>query len=228
MSSSGSIAVWTIAVFAIGCAASEPIDLKVIADGSASATGGNRSTSQGSGGAAGGSGGNGSGGTNGVAGGGANGSGGIGGTAGNLERGASGGASGRGGGGGHGGIAGTSGGGAGTSGGGAGTSGGGGRKGGAGGASTAPTFTEVYKSILIVYCGGSRCHDPGSQAGLGFSTQSGAYQSLANFAVIPGDSQGSSLYTLVATGVMPPAKPMLSSDFIDEIGAWIDAGALNN
>ena len=58
--------------------------------------------------------------------------------------------------------------------------------------------------------------------------QSGAYQSLVSVAVIPGDSQGSTLYTLVATGVMPDGRPMLSGDFIDEIGAWIDAGALNN
>ena len=227
MSSSGSTAVWTIAAFAIGCAVSEPIDLKAnvgsqpaqpTTDGSVSATGGNRPTSQGSGGGAGVPGGNGSGGINGGAAGGASNTGGTAGTAGGAGRGASGGASGRGGGSGHGGLAGAS------SGGGRGGGGGGG----AAGLSTAPTFTEIYKSILSVDCGGSNCHYPGSQHGVGFSTQSGAYKSLVSVAVVPGDAQGSIFYTDVATGAMPDGKPMLSSVFIDEIGAWIDAGALNN
>ncbi len=240
----GSVAVLTITLFVIiGCAVSEPLDLKTEAgdsdgsqtttDGAARATGGNRPSSQGSGGAAGGSGGIGSGGTSG-----GTSSLGTAGTAGTLGRGASGGGSGQAGGG-HGGVAGTAGGGgghggvAGTAGGGgggvAGTAGRGGEGGGGhAGASAAPTFTEIYKNILLVYCGGSSCHDPGSQHGVGFSTQSGAYKSLISLAVIPGDSQGSTLYTLVATGAMPDGRPMLSSDFIDEIGAWIDAGALNN
>jgi hypothetical protein len=258
----GSIAVLTISLVGIvGCAVSEPLDLKAdlgnfdgsqtTTDGSATATGGSRPSSQGSGGTAGASARIGAGGTSG----GASGLGGTPGTAGNLGGGASGGASGQvggghggvtgtaGGGGGSRGVAGTAGGGggsrgvAGTAGGGggsrgvAGTAGGGGEGGGGHvGTSAAPTFTEIYKNILSVsvYCGGSTCHNPGSQQGVGFSTQAGAYKSLANYAIIPGDSQGSSLYTLVATGVMPDGRPMLSSDFIDEIGAWIDAGALNN
>jgi hypothetical protein len=245
----GSIAVLTISLVGIvGCAVSEPLDLKAdlgnfdgsqtTTDGSATATGGSRPSSQGSGGTAGASARIGAGGTSG----GASGLGGTPGTAGNLGGGASGGASGQVGGG-HGGVTGTAGGGggsrgvAGTAGGGggsrgvAGTAGGGGEGGGGHvGTSAAPTFTEIYKNILSVsvYCGGSTCHNPGSQQGVGFSTQAGAYKSLANYAIIPGDSQGSSLYTLVATGVMPDGRPMLSSDFIDEIGAWIDAGALNN
>ena len=226
----GSVAVLTITLFVIiGCAVSEPLDLKTEAgdsdgsqtttDGAARATGGNRPSSQGSGGAAGGSGGIGSGGTSG-----GTSSLGTAGTAGTLGRGASGGSGQAGGG--HGGVAGTAGGGGGGV---AGTAGRGGEGGGGhAGASAAPTFTEIYKNILLVYCGGSSCHDPGSQHGVGFSTQSGAYKSLISLAVIPGDSQGSTLYTLVATGAMPDGRPMLSSDFIDEIGAWIDAGALNN
>jgi hypothetical protein len=224
----GSIAV--LATTIIGCAVSEPLDLKAdfgnsdgsqaTNDGPATATGGNRPSSQGSGGAAGASGGIGAGGASG----GAGSLGGTPGTAGNLGRGASGGASGQAGAG-QGGIAGTAGGHSGI----AGTAGRGGEGGGGhAGASAAPTFTEIYKDILSVYCGGSSCHYPGSQHGVGFSTQSGAYKSLVSVAVIPGDSQGSTLYTLVATGVMPDGRPMLSSDFIDEIGAWIDAGALNN
>jgi hypothetical protein len=81
---------------------------------------------------------------------------------------------------------------------------------------------------LSVDCGGSNCHYPGSQHGVGFSTQSGAYKSLLSVAVVPGDAQGSIFYLDVASGAMPDGKPMLSSVFIDKIGAWIDAGALNN
>lgn len=94
--------------------------------------------------------------------------------------------------------------------------------------SAAATFTEIYKDILTVYCGGSSCHTPGTQHGVGFSTQSGAYKSLLSVAVIPGNSQGSTLYTNLATGTMPAGEPMLSSALIDEVAAWIDAGALNN
>jgi hypothetical protein len=92
----------------------------------------------------------------------------------------------------------------------------------------APTFTEIYKNILIVYCGGSNCHNPGSPHGVGFSTQAGAYKSLVSVAIIPGDSQGSTLYTNVATGAMPAGKPMLSDTLVAQIGAWIDNGALDN
>jgi hypothetical protein len=231
----GSTAGLTITlVVIIGCAVSEPVDLKAdlgssdggqtTTDGSSTATGGNRPSSQSSGGAAGASGRIGSGGTSG----GARGLGGTAGTAGNLGRGASGGASGQAGSGSYSGVAGTAGG-SGGSRGLAGTAGGGGVGGGGhAGASAAPTFTEIYKDILSVYCGGSSCHNPGSQLGVGFSTQSGAYKSLVSVEVVPGDSQGSTLYTAVAAGEMPKGKPMLSSVFIDEIGAWIDAGALNN
>jgi hypothetical protein len=100
--------------------------------------------------------------------------------------------------------------------------------GGASGGAAAPTFTVIYKSILTVYCAGSGCHIPGSQHGVGFSTQAAAYKSLSSVAIIPGNSQGSTFYTAVATGAMPYQRPMLSDAMIDDIGAWIDAGALDN
>lgn len=97
--------------------------------------------------------------------------------------------------------------------------------GGAGGA--APTFTQIYNQILIVYCAGSNCHDPGSQKGVGFSTQAGAYSSVMSL-VTPGNGAGSSFYMTVNGGSMPPGGPKLSAANLALISAWIDAGALNN
>ncbi|HZL20342.1 MAG TPA: hypothetical protein VFG23_21595, partial [Polyangia bacterium] len=97
--------------------------------------------------------------------------------------------------------------------------------GGAGG--MAPTFTQIYNQILIVYCAGSNCHDPGSQKGVGFSTQSAAYSSV-NLLVTPGNGAGSSFYKTVNGGSMPPGGPKLSAVNLALIKAWIDAGALNN
>ena len=212
-----------LASLALGCAVSAPLNFDADSNASDAA-----SASAHVGGATGGtSGPGGSAGTSAHAG-----SGGHGGSGGNL------GAAGAAGSAGHGGGAGTSGGSSGSAGhaGAAGTTG---RGGGAGtgvagskairfDASTAPTFTEIYKSILSVDCGGSTCHYPGTQHGLGFSTQSGAYKSLVSVAVIPGNAQGSTLYTDLATGTMPDGKPMLSSTLIDQVAAWIDDGALNN
>jgi len=93
--------------------------------------------------------------------------------------------------------------------------------------STAPTFTEIYNSILVVYCSGSNCHDPGSQQGVAFSTQSSAYTAVRN-RVTPGNGAGSSFYTTVNTGAMPLGAAKLSAANLALIKAWIDAGALNN
>jgi hypothetical protein len=110
-----------------------------------------------------------------------------------------------------------------------GASGGGGKGGHASNldASTAPTFTEIYKTILIVYCSGSGCHDPGISGGLGFATQASAFAALSH-QVTPGDGVDSDLYVTLDTGVMPKGKPKLSAANIALIREWIDAGALNN
>jgi hypothetical protein len=108
-----------------------------------------------------------------------------------------------------------------------------GGKGGSGGqasspdASTAPTFTEIYKTIIIVYCSGSSCHDPGTSGGLGFATQASAFAALSH-QVRPGDGVDSDLYVTLDTGVMPKGKPKLSAANIALIREWIDAGALND
>jgi hypothetical protein len=104
--------------------------------------------------------------------------------------------------------------------------GGGGAGGAQGDAGAAPTFTTIYKTILLTSCGGSNCHNPGSQFGIAFATQSGAYNSIKGL-VTPGNGAGSSFYNVVNSGVMPPGGH-LSAANIAAIKAWIDAGALNN
>jgi hypothetical protein len=110
--------------------------------------------------------------------------------------------------------------------------GGGGKGGGTGSTiqtdgSTAPTFTEIYKTILTVYCTGSGCHDPGTAGGLGFATQASAFAALSH-QVTAGDGIDSDLYVTLNTGVMPKGKPKLSAANIALVREWIDAGALDN
>jgi hypothetical protein len=100
-------------------------------------------------------------------------------------------------------------------------------RGGSPDASEAPTFTEIYKTILIVYCSGSGCHDPGTSGGLGFATQASAFAALSH-QVTPGDGVDSDLYVTLNTGVMPKGKPKLSASNIALIREWIDDGALDN
>jgi hypothetical protein len=212
-----------------GCAASESLDLS---DASSSGAGGASIVGGSAGGAAGNGLASGAGGTTGAAGSAA--VGGLGGTTGQAGAdgngtGAIGGSAGRAG------VAGRSGavvGAAGRSGNGgaaAGSNGQGGNvgRGGSPDASEAPTFTEIYKTILIVYCSGSGCHDPGTSGGLGFATQASAFAALSH-QVTPGDGVDSDLYVTLNTGVMPKGKPKLSAANIALIREWIDAGALNN
>jgi hypothetical protein len=97
----------------------------------------------------------------------------------------------------------------------------------AGSGGTAPTFTTIYSSILVVHCAGSNCHKPGMQGGIGFGTQASAYSAIS-LQVRPGDGADSDFYVTVNTGVMPKGGPKLSAANLSSIKAWIDAGALNN
>jgi hypothetical protein len=98
--------------------------------------------------------------------------------------------------------------------------------GGAGG-SAAPTFTQIYTSILVVYCSGNSCHNPGSQKNVSFASQSSAYSAVKS-RVTAGNGAGSSFYMTVNSGSMPPGGPKLSAANLALLKAWIDAGALNN
>jgi hypothetical protein len=92
---------------------------------------------------------------------------------------------------------------------------------------SAPTFTQIYTTILTQYCGGSSCHNPGKQGSVSFATQSSAYSAVKS-RVTPGNGANSSFYTLVNTGRMPQGGAKLSAANLAMIKAWIDAGALNN
>jgi hypothetical protein len=84
----------------------------------------------------------------------------------------------------------------------------------------------VYTTILVTYCSGSSCHNPGSQKGISFASQSTAYSAVKS-RVTPGNGAGSSFYNTVNSGSMPPGGK-LSAANLAKIKAWIDAGALNN
>ena len=233
-----------LVVIASGCAVSDPLEFP---DASVSGSGGTGSTGSGSGGSNQGTGGDvGTGGLQATGEGGVTGSGGIVGTGGNGTGGdgtggnATGGATGTGGikgtGGstGTGGLTGTGGstglGGVKGTGGSTGTGGvkgtGGSTGTGGAGGSAAPTFTQVYTTILVTYCSGSSCHNPGSQKGVSFASQSTAYSAVKS-RVTAGNGAGSSFYMTVNSGSMPPGQK-LSAANLALIKAWIDAGALNN
>jgi hypothetical protein len=122
----------------------------------------------------------------------------------------------------------------------AGTPGSGGRTGGAGSKGAAgaagapatagaPTFTQIYNDIIVKYCAGSACHNPGHSGGASFKTKSSAYNVFSQFAV-PGDLGDSDIYAFI-TGdppFMPPLDPTVPPDGAAELAAWIDAGAQNN
>jgi hypothetical protein len=98
--------------------------------------------------------------------------------------------------------------------------------GGAGG-SAAPTFTQVYTTILVPFCSGSSCHNPGSQKGVSFASQSSAYTAVKSRVTV-GNGTGSSFYKTISSGSMPPGGTKISAANLALLAAWINAGALNN
>ena len=101
--------------------------------------------------------------------------------------------------------------------------------GGTGGA-LGPTFTAIYNNILLVHCGGSSCHNPGTQEGVTFSSQSSAYTAIKSL-VTAGKGATSTFYVIVSMGTgmsYPPPNPVLSAGDLATIESWINAGALDN
>jgi len=97
---------------------------------------------------------------------------------------------------------------------------------GSGGSSGTATFTQIYQQILTVSCAGSQCHNPGSQKGISFSSQSTAYSAVKS-RVTAGNATGSSFYSTVNSGSMPPGGKLPAAQ-IQMIADWINAGAMNN
>jgi hypothetical protein len=92
---------------------------------------------------------------------------------------------------------------------------------------TAPTFTQIYNTILTPYCAGGSCHSPGSAGGVSFSSKTNAYNAVHS-RVTAGNGAGSSFYSTVNSGAMPRGASKLSAANLASIKAWIDAGAANN
>lgn len=110
----------------------------------------------------------------------------------------------------------------------------------------APTFTEIYTTIIDGTCNAAGCHGGGA-GNLDMSNQTDAYDNLVGVAaaggacsstgqnrVEAGDSAASILWVKVNGGPdlcgsqMPLAQGPLSSTEVDMIAAWIDAGAAND
>ncbi|RMH64066.1 MAG: hypothetical protein D6677_05885 [Calditrichaeota bacterium] len=107
------------------------------------------------------------------------------------------------------------------------------------GTSATPTFSEVNQQVFQASCAFSGCHASNTKkAGLDLSSAN-AYNNLVNVTstqnsalkrVSPNNSADSWLIKKLngsGTSVMPPAGS-LSSDKIDMVKAWIDAGAKND
>jgi hypothetical protein len=119
----------------------------------------------------------------------------------------------------------------------------------AGDTESAPTFTQVYTTVIMARC--LTCHIPGgigvTSGMLDMSTKAAAYTNLVNVAaagtscsgmgtrIVPGMPDSSILYLKVSLddptpcgGKMPLGGPALTEDQANLIEEWIDNGALND
>ena len=95
-------------------------------------------------------------------------------------------------------------------------------------APTVTTFSVLNQNIIQPLC--IACHSgPTASQGIDLSSYSAM---MASGVVIAGNSTGSLIYQMVATGLMPQGGPTLSTaqrnEIVNEIGSWIDAGATND
>ena len=89
------------------------------------------------------------------------------------------------------------------------------------------TFTQVYSTVVMGYCGGASCHFPNGPMGLGMSSKNAAYMVFYDRA-LPGNGAGSGVFITLDSGAMPRGEPRLSEANLALVKSWIDAGALNN
>jgi hypothetical protein len=100
--------------------------------------------------------------------------------------------------------------------------------GGSGGAGPAPTFTQIYDTIIVPSCGGTQCHlKRPTPYGYDFSSKSAASTSWRSD-VFPGDAANSPMFQVLDFGIMPKGKPPLSIAQLYLVYDWINAGALDN
>lgn len=92
---------------------------------------------------------------------------------------------------------------------------------GSGSGSIQATFQSINQNILIPKCLG--CHNPsGIRSGEDFST----YQTtITTGKIVPGNAAGSIFYDQIASGAMPFGGQALSSEEVQAVADWINAGA---
>ena len=86
-------------------------------------------------------------------------------------------------------------------------------------------FTNDVLPLFQTYCASTGCHDAATAAeDLNLTNYTNIKKGIS-----PNNPGGSSYYTIIQNGSMPPRnKPQLSAAQITTIGKWINQGALNN
>lgn len=85
------------------------------------------------------------------------------------------------------------------------------------------TYSRVNSEIFAPKC--LQCHGTNRQL-----PNLSSYSSFATNTryVQPGNANGSLLYKMIQTGMMPQSSPPLSQSEIELVGSWINEGAQNN
>lgn len=99
------------------------------------------------------------------------------------------------------------------------------------------SFASEVLPILTSNCGGSGCHAPGTQSGVGLSSYLAVTTSVGTQygtrIVVPGNAAASPLIEKISGPLqfgarMPLGRPTLSSAQVTTIRNWINEGAKNN
>ncbi len=89
------------------------------------------------------------------------------------------------------------------------------------------TYSKLQSALLNAEC--ASCHNPGrSAAGVdvtSFAKVAKGKNDEGQALVVPGNKEGSLLYTVIRDGIMPPSGPV-STELLTLLGCWIDQGAL--
>lgn len=72
----------------------------------------------------------------------------------------------------------------------------------------------------------SRCHNAGNRAGgFQFETANDLLNPTQAGAILPGNAQGSLIYSVIANGTMPPRGAKPDATAVEALSCWIDQGA---